>query len=352
MIVPSLPMSNSDYSKFIDSVMNHNDALSDTDNIITPSLFTEAYAAKFSLKINQRVFVPSDTLIVYGSGVAKDNLILSLFDPNGGTVRIDYVTVKDDGSFFKEFIYWPQPTKNLPFGQYTLRVVSSTQASNTEEIQLNFAPGLAQPTTAGEQHSLAVKLDSPTQVSTNSTFRIFVQVTFDGALVNSDDPDLLGSSHIHSGNQTINLNNKFTKLHEGIFYADVVLPNDATYIIHAIAFYKGYQSHDSKVVTASSSSIGTIQQSVNELNEKLRSANKDLAGLQQQLNKTDSTVQSAESTIRSAVEDTRKEISDNLNQVKDASGQINSLIIPVLALISIIIALQISLFARIRASYR
>jgi hypothetical protein len=38
--------------------------------------------------------------------------------------------------------------------------------------------------------------------------------------------------------------------------------------------------------------------------------------------------------------------------MSDASGQINAIILPVLALISVIIALQISLFARIRASYK
>jgi hypothetical protein len=38
--------------------------------------------------------------------------------------------------------------------------------------------------------------------------------------------------------------------------------------------------------------------------------------------------------------------------MQQATGQINSIILPVLALISVIIALQISLFARIRASFR
>src|SRR5581483_875932 len=199
---------------------------SDSDNNTIPLSLTEAYAARFTLKINQRVYVPDDTLIVYGSGVPKDNLILSLFDPNGGTIRIDFVTVNDEGNFFKEFILWPQPTKNFPYGQYTLRVTSTIQSSNIEEMQVIFAPGLAQPSTAAESHNLVVKLDSPTLVATNSTFRIFVQVTYDGALVNSDQPELLGSSHIHSGNQTINLVNKFVKLHEGIYYADVALPHD------------------------------------------------------------------------------------------------------------------------------
>jgi hypothetical protein len=41
-----------------------------------------------------------------------------------------------------------------------------------------------------------------------------------------------------------------------------------------------------------------------------------------------------------------------VQQVQDASGQINAIILPILALISIIIALQISLFARIRASFK
>lgn len=43
---------------------------------------------------------------------------------------------------------------------------------------------------------------------------------------------------------------------------------------------------------------------------------------------------------------------ETVNELRNASGQINSLILPILALISVIIALQISLFARIRASFK
>ena len=187
-------------------------------------------------------------------------------------------------------------------------------------------------------HNLIVKLDSPTLVSTKENFRIFVQVTYDGALVDSDLPEFLGSSHIHSGNQTINLANRFAKLHEGIYYADVVLPNDGTYIIHAIAFHKGYESHDSRVVTASSTSIGTLQESVSKLGTEL--------------DRTTNQVNTTKTELSKVVEDARLSIRDDIQNAQQASGQLNSIILPVLVLISIIIALQISLFARIRASYR
>ena len=302
-------------------------------------ILPNASAAAFTLKINQRVFVPNDTLIVYGSGVPNDTLLVSLIDPGGRSIRIDFTNVNAEGTFFKEFMLWPQPNKNFVFGQYTLQVSSTAVSANNEEVKIVFAQGLAQSPLSAEVHNLIVKLDSPTLVSTNGNFRIFVQVTYDGSLVDSDLPEFLGSSHIHSGNQTIiNLANKFAKLHEGIYYADVVLPNDGTYIIHAIAFHKGYESHDSRVVTASSTTIGTLQESVSKLGTEL--------------DRTTNQVNTTKSELSKVVEDARLSIQDDIQNAQQASGQLNSIILPVLVLISIIIALQISLFARIRASYR
>jgi len=55
---------------------------------------------------------------------------------------------------------------------------------------------------------------------------------------------------------------------------------------------------------------------------------------------------------RNSIKDDIRRASETVDQMQAASGQINSIILPVLVLISIIIALQISLFARIRASYK
>jgi hypothetical protein len=149
--------------------------------------------------------------------------------------------------------------------------------------------------------------------------------------------ELLGGSHIHSSNSTIILNDKFVKLHPGLYYADVKVDRQDTYIIHAAAFYKGFLSHDSRVIRAGATT-GTIQESVDKLN--------------QEISQLQNTLDDTKSTITGSVEEARTSIREDIGSVRDASGQINSLILPLLALISVIIALQISLFARIRASYR
>jgi hypothetical protein len=190
-----------------------------------------------------------------------------------------------------------------------------------------------------------VKLDAPSQVTVNTEFRIFVQITFDNALVDARDAEavseILGASHIHSSNSTIILNEKFVELHPGLYYADVKLDKEGPYIIHAAAFYKGFLSHDSRVVTSSASSISTLQESVNQLNTELERLQAGLDETQSALNETKATITNSAGEIR-----------EQIGEAQQASSQINSLILPVLALISVIIALQISLFARIRASYR
>ena len=297
----------------------------------------------FIIKVNQRTFAPGDTLIIYGKTYPGDALFIKISDPANKTVRIENLAADKIGSFTGPVFEWPSPSRNFVFGSYTIEVSSSKVPSSKTILQVNYVES-TNSAPAGSQafsgHILAVKLDSPTQISAGKPFRIYVQVTFDGALVNTATDQelvsLLGSSHIHSGNATVNLSGKFVKLHEGIYYADVQL-GEGSYIIHSIAFYKGFLAHDSKVVS-SGSSFSDIQQSVNSLRTELDRTS-------QELNDT-------RTSVTRSVEDARIAIKGDVDQLQSASGQINSLILPILALISVIIALQISLFARIRASFK
>lgn len=288
---------------------------------------------RFVVKVNQTFFVPGDTLILYGKVSSSDALFVKIVDPAGRAAKIDTIYADINGSFTTQLMQWPEPTRNFTFGTYTIEVNSSRFASDKAILQVTFTDRESVQGGVPPQRALAVKLDSPTEISTGRTFRIFVQVTFDGALVNADPGEMLASSHIHSGNTTINLAGTFNKLHEGIYYSDVRLNQEGSYIIHAVAFHRGFLAHDSKVVS-SGSSIGQVQESINTLKV-------DLEDTSRELQETKSSLNNATSTIRQEVAD-----------LQQASGQVNSIIIPILALIAIVIALQISLFARIRASYK
>jgi hypothetical protein len=299
-----------------------------------PWLLQPAFGDEFLVRVNQQVFVPGDVLTLYGKGAPNDVLVARLFDATGRAVRIESIPTDDDGFFSKRVIEWPSPSATLPFGTYTIQINSSEGDPNPQTIEIIYAGGSTDQiddTATPVVHSLVVKLDSPTDVSTEEAFRIFVQVTIDGALVSEDPAVLLARSHIHSGEITISLSDKFKVLHEGIYYADVDLEKEGSYIIHAMAFDDGLLSHDSKVISASATTLVS-------LGEGLQSLNNEVTQTRETLNRT---VTEAQESIRTDVED-----------VEQASGQINSLILPVLALISVILALQISLFARIRASYR
>lgn len=302
------------------------------------------------VKLSSTVYAPGDTVIVYGRAIPEDALAIRLFDPSGKVLRLETLKVRSDGAFTEQVFVWPQPSKQYAFGTYSIEVRSSIVPSDIKTFSVSFvnAAGAGSLSSVPSSADLVVKLDAPTLVSTYSEFRIFVQITYDGALVNADDRELaslLGSSHIHSGDSTnstiINLSGKFFKLHEGLYYADVILDRDGSYIIHSIAFHKGFLSHDSRVVLASGASIGSVQESVNRLNERLDTTNKSL-------DQTNASLDTTKNALTKFAGDT----SLTIGEMRDASGQINGLILPILVLISIIIALQISLFARIRASYR
>jgi hypothetical protein len=294
-----------------------------------------AQALPLTVRVNQPIFVPKDALLVYGEAGANDGLFITLSDPVGRVLKIETVKADGNGRYTVQLYTWPNPSANVPYGLYIIEVTSSIfGAKRTIEVKftdVESAGGIQEP------HVLAVKLDSPTEVSVNKTFRIFVQVTFDGALVDVADPsellELLGSTHIHSGEVTINLGDKFNELHEGIYFADVRLDTEGTYIIHAVGFHRGFLAHDSKVIAAGIA-IGDIQQSLNRLRGEIEQTSDD--------------VKAAREGIKEDIEAAAGAVED----LKQASGQINSIILPILALISVIIALQVSLFARIRASFR
>jgi methyl-accepting chemotaxis protein len=290
--------------------------------------------------LNQDVFVPGDILVAYGKGFENDSLIIRLFDPAGKAVRIESISADGDGVFTEQIYAWPQPSRNLVYGKYTIELASSLAPSYNETRTVTFSDTPSTNPTAST-NPLVVKLDSPTQVSVGQTFRIFVQVTYDSALVNVDEPDaVLSSSHIHSGNTTINLAGMFHRQHEGIYYSDVTLDQPGSYVIHAAAFHRGYLAHDTRVIS-SGSSISEIQETVNALRQDLEHTNQELADTRQ-----------AVDDARTSIDDDIGTVGDAVDQLQGASGQINALILPILALISIIIALQISLFARIRASFK
>lgn len=320
-------------------------------------LIRPAYAAKFTLLVEEDVYTPGETMVIYGAGAANDVLVVRLFDPTGHALSISNIVTDSDGFFREAIKTWDKPSPALPLGTYTIEVISSLQRTDMRRIEVTFAEatqvdkGIRIPTT----HNLAIKLDSPDQASVNVPFRFFIQITFDGALVAVDEadiPDLLGTSHIHFGNKTLSLEGKLKRLHEGLYFADVTFENEGPYIIHAAAFYRGLLSHDSKVITATSSSISTIQQSVTELDARLNSTNRQLEDLNQGIGQTRQSLNDTQSAITGSVDEARGTIRKEIEDMRLATGQINSLILPVLALISVIIALQISLFARIRASFR
>ncbi len=310
----------------------------------------QSSTGRFDIKLSSDVYAPGDTVIMYGKVIPEDSIVVRLFDPSGKVLRLETFKARSDGTVTEQVFVWPQPSKQYPFGIYSIEVRSSIISSDVKTFSVYYVDiaGAGSSSGAPGSASLVVKLDAPAQVSTNSQFRIFVQVTYNGALVNAEDEQLsslLGSSHIHFGDSTnstaISLSDRFHKLHEGLYYADVTLDRDGSYIMHAIAFHNGFLSHDSRVVVASSASIGSVQESVNRLNERLDATNRSLDQTNASLN-----------TTKNALTQFAQDTSSAIERMEGASGQINGLILPILVLISIIIALQISLFARIRASYR
>src|SRR5687768_1427403 len=77
-----------------------------------PAMINKAYGAEFLVRVNQQVFVPGDTLVVYGKGAANDAFLARLFDSTGRAVKIDNIRADEDGFFEKATFEWPEAAPN------------------------------------------------------------------------------------------------------------------------------------------------------------------------------------------------------------------------------------------------
>ncbi len=99
----------------------------------TPNSFSE-----LELSTNSKVYSPSHSLQVYGTGLPEENLIIRLFAPDETIAKFDQITTELDGSFNYGVMLWPEPSTNFPYGTYTVEVISTEQNGISKKIDVKF----------------------------------------------------------------------------------------------------------------------------------------------------------------------------------------------------------------------
>jgi len=308
------------------------------------------HAEKLQLFTDNKVYSDGQPLLVYGKAVPNDGLILRLFAPDGTIAKFDQITADSKGEFNHILIEWPVASTKFPYGTYTVEVISG-QEKSSQKIDIKFTEST---TLVGVPISRIVNtlVFAPQTAAVNESIRVFVQTTSDGLLVSGSPDELLGTSHVHlPSGEVASLSTSFKTLHQGIYYTDYTPLQEGTYVFHIISFTQGTISHGSVATVVLKQDIEGISNQIVQLNSILDATSGELDKLKEEIAGFGSTLEESQKSLTEAnknIDQSVESISDSVSNIEEASGQFNSLFLPIVALIAVIIALQITILARRR----
>jgi len=296
------------------------------------------------MSTNTQVYSPEHILQVYGTGLPGENLILRLFGPDEYITKFDQVQTDSDGNFNYQLLTWPVPSHGVPFGTYTVEVLSTQQNGLSKKIDIKFSSTTELISVAIERQIDTVVF-APESGALNQSFRVFIQTTRDGLNIGNDPVELFTNSMIHlPDGSSLSLKPYFNTLYAGVYYFDFTPQQQGTHVFQISVFSEGVTSKGFAATHVLSQDLGGINKEISKLNLILDETSNELEILKSEIKGFDETLLMASDKIDSST----GSIAISVDSISEASSQLNSLLFPIIASIGIIVALQITIIARRR----
>jgi hypothetical protein len=303
-----------------------------------------SFSEELVLFTNSKVYAPSHTLQVYGKGLPEENLIMRIFAPDESIAKFDQITTGEDGSFNYGLLTWPEPSTSFPYGTYTVEVISTVQNGISQKIDVKFS-STTELLDVTVERFVNTMVFAPETAAIGQPIRVFVQTTSDGLLIGDEPSKLLGTSHVHLPSGTsVTLTNSFQTLHQGLYYVDYVPVEEGTHVFHVVAFSQGTTSHGSAATNVLSQDLGGISDQIIKLNSILDETSGELDVLKSEISGFDTTLKYASSQIDENI----GTFALSAKSISESSAQLNALLLPIIASIGLIVALQVTILARRR----
>ena len=300
--------------------------------------------AELELSTNSRVYSPEHTLQVYGKGLPEENLIIRIFAPDESIAKFDQITTNEDGSFNYGLLTWPHPSTNFPYGTYTVELISTEQNGISQKIDIKFS-STTELLDVPVERNVNTLVFAPETAAINQSVRVFVQTTSDGLLIGNEPSKLLGTTHVHlPSGVSVTLSNSFKTLHQGLYFVDYTPIEEGTHVFHVVAFSQGTTSHGSAATNVLSQDLGGISDQIIKLNSVLDETSSQLDVLKSEIKGFDTTLKYASSQIDENI----GTFALSAKSISESSAQLNALLLPIIASVGLIVALQIAILARRR----
>ena len=303
-----------------------------------------SFSEELELFTNSKVYAPEHTLQVYGKGLPEENLIIRIFAPDESIAKFDQITTHPDGSFNYILLTWPDPSTNFPYGTYTIEVISTEQNGISQKIDVKFS-STTELLDVTVERFVNTLVFAPETAAIGQPIRVFVQTTSDGLLIGDEPSKLLGTTHVHlPSGISVTLTNSFKTLHQGLYYVDYTPIEEGTHVFHVVAFSQGTTSHGSAATNVLSQDLGGISDQIIKLNSILDETSSELDILKSEINGFDTTLKYASSQIDENI----GTFALSAKSISESSAQLNALLLPIIASIGLIVALQVTILARRR----
>ena len=286
---------------------------------------------------------------MYGKGIARDSIIVEIINPAGRLVHRAQVDVDVDGTYSRVILTFPKPDDvNFMQGTYTIAARSAVrqdlvqsrlfvfQAQAQEQQQqqpiaepvqdgLGVSAGREQASGTSSIRRLELGLSAPTSIGINEHARVLAKVTLDGILLKSEQ-SMLQARLIMPDGKVREL--QFSAVDDGIFTAEFTSNLAGEHVIVARFAYNELLAYDaisivvqeSPVLTLSSE-LARLSSGIENLNARLDSFIKDDAGKDERLE-------------------------DSIARLRDANGQMLALLLPIVGMITVVVALQATILAK------
>jgi len=303
-----------------------------------------SFAEELELFTTSKVYSPEQYLQVYGKGLPEENLIIRVFAPDETIAKFDQITTNFDGTFNYALLTWPEPSTDFSYGTYTVELISTEQNGVSKKIDVKFSSTTELLDVAVERF-VNTLVFAPETAAKGHPIRVFVQTTSDGLLIGNEPSKLLDTTHVHlPSGVSVPLSNSFMTLHQGLYYVDYTPIEEGTHVFHVVAFSQGTTSHGSAATTVLSQDLGGISDQIIKLNSVLDQTSDELEILKSEISGFDTTLEYASTQIDENI----GTFALSAKSISESSAQLNALLLPIIASVGLIVALQIAILARRR----
>jgi hypothetical protein len=288
------------------------------------------HAQAVSININSTSFTPGNMLVLYGRVTPNDSLIAEVINPMNRIVHRTQIDVDATGLFSSIVLTFPNPNEQFIEGVYTVVVTSSMEGSVYSKAvvfqgSIRDIIAVQQGVILSEDRRvLDVSINAPSIVGINERINAVIKVTLDGTLFNIDGS--VKARLIMPDTYITDL--RLDAIDDGIYSTSFTASSKGLHVLTVTVEHKGSRATDTVGIEVVDTPLLSINDTLLAMNKSIDTLNDSIDGLEYRLDKDSS------------------DIRDELERIRSSSDQTLTLLLPIIGMITVIVALQATLLAR------